>query len=374
MRAGLHCELHAAFQGRFGGQPRIYRAPGRVNLIGEHTDYNDGFVLPAAIEFSMWSASALRDDRKLLVHSENYSETCEFDLDDPEPPRRGHWSDYVLGVAVMLERWGMALRGVNLLLRSEVPIGAGLSSSAALEVAVALAIAPAPLEPTTLAKLCRRAENEFVGVQCGIMDQFIACHATAGNALLLDCRSLEYSFAPIPPGVKLVIANTMVRHALAGGEYNRRREECAEAAAFFKKSLRDVTIAELERASLPDVIFRRARHVITENARVIRAQAALDCGDLAEFGQLMYQSHRSLRDDYEVSCAELDTLVEIARALPGVYGSRMTGGGFGGCTISVVAEEHLDAFRAGIAAGYPKAEVYISNAADAAGPVEIMDL
>jgi galactokinase len=372
MRAGLHCEIQGAFQARFGGQPRIYRAPGRVNLIGEHTDYNDGFVMPAAIEFSMWSASAPRGDRKLIVHSENYSETCEFNLDDPEPRRRGHWSDYVLGVAVSLERSGIALPGANLLLRSDVPIGAGLSSSAALEVAVALALTPEPVHPTTLAKLCQRAENEFVGVQCGIMDQFVACHAKSGNALLLDCRSLEYSFAPIPPGVKLVIANSMVRHSLAGGEYNRRRAECAEAAAYLGKSLRDVTMPELERAALPETILRRARHVITENVRVTRAQAALDRGDLTEFGQLMYQSHRSLRDNYQVSCAELDTLVEIARGLPGVYGSRMTGGGFGGCTISLVAEEHVDTVRAAIVAGYPTGEVYVSEAASRA--VQIMDL
>jgi galactokinase len=374
MRAGLHYGLQAAFQVRFGGQPRIFRAPGRVNLIGEHTDYNDGFVMPAAIEFAAWSASTRRADRRLVVHSENYAETCEFDLDDPNPRPRGHWSDYVLGVAVILERSGIAWRGVNLLLRGEVPIGAGLSSSAALEVAVALALAPEPIEPKRLARLCQRAENEFVGVQCGIMDQFVACHARAGNALLLDCRSLEYSFAPIPRGVKLVIANTMVRHSLAAGEYNQRRAECAEAAALFGKSLRDVTMAELERASLPETIFRRARHVLTENARVIQAKAALDGGELAEFGQLMYESHRSLRDDYQVSCAELDTLLEIARGLPGVYGSRMTGGGFGGCTVSLVAESQVDAFRTAIKAGYLRAEVYVSSAGDAAGPVEVMNL
>ncbi len=371
MDAGLHHELREAFQARFGARPRIFRAPGRVNLIGEHTDYNDGFVMPAAIEFATWAAVAARNDRHLVVHSENYGETCEIDLDQPSP-RRGHWSDYVFGVARMLQWEGLKLRGANLLLRGEVPIGAGLSSSASLEVAVALALAPDPIEPVTLAKLCQRAENEFVGVRCGIMDQFIACHAKAGNALMLDCRSLEYRVAPLPAGVKMIIANSMVRHALAGGEYNRRRAECAEAAAYFGKSLREVSEEELEPAAgrLPEVILRRARHVITENARVISAQAALARADLPMFGETMYESHRSLRNDFEVSCPELDTLVEIARSVPGVYGSRMTGGGFGGCTISLVAEDRVDAFRSAIAAGYPRAEVYVSSAAGAASPAE----
>jgi len=374
MPAGLQDELQEAFQARFGERPRIFRAPGRVNLIGEHTDYNEGFVMPAAIAFATWAAIANREDRRLVVHSENYAETVEFDLDDPSIRARGHWSDYVVGVAITLERSGITLRGANLLIRGEVPIGAGLSSSASLEVAVAMALAPELVDATKLAKLCRGAENEFVGVQCGIMDQFIACHALAGNALMLDCRSLEYHYAPLPAGVKMVIANSMIRHELAGGEYNRRRAECAEAAAYFGKSLRDVTEAEIARAKLPEGILRRARHVVTENARVAEARAALERGDLLAFGTLMYESHRSLRDDYEVSCVELDVLVEIARGRAGVYGSRMTGGGFGGCTISLVADDRVDAFRAAIAAGYSRAEVYVSSATDAAGPVEIVNL
>ena len=246
---------------------------------------------------------------------------------------------------------------------------------------MALALAPEELDRVRLAKICQQAEHEFAGVQCGIMDQFVACHARAGDALLLDCRSLEYSFVPLPDGVKLVIANTMVRHALAGSGYNQRRAECAEAARYFGKSLRDVTLAELDRAKLVgteallrEPVFRRARHVVTENARVIDAQAALDRGDLLAFGKSMYNSHQSLRDDFEVSCSELDTLVGIARGVPGVHGSRMTGGGFGGCTVSLVAEDRVDAFRAAIAAGYPQAEVYVSSAAGAAGPIQIMDL
>jgi galactokinase len=345
----------------------MFRAPGRVNLIGEHTDYNDGFVMPAAIEFATYVEVTGRADRKLVAHSENYSETCEFDLDESDAQARGHWSDYVRGVAVTLERAGHRLNGANLRIRSDVPIGAGLSSSAALEVATALALLrDAPMERIALAQLCQRAENEFVGVRCGIMDQFSACHARAGQALLLDCRTLEYRFAALPPGVKLVIANTMVRHSLASGEYNRRRAECEEGAAYFGRSLRDVTMAELQRAGrgLSEVVFRRCRHVITENARAVAAASALGHADLRAFGRLMDQSHRSLRDDYEVSCAELDGLVESAAGLPGVYGSRMTGGGFGGCTVSLVQEEYVEAFRKAVGG---IAEVYVSGAAEGAG-------
>jgi galactokinase len=354
--------------------PRTFRAPGRVNLIGEHTDYNDGLVMPAAIELAAYVEVRPRADRRLAVHSENYSETVEFDLDDSEARARGHWSDYVRGVAVTLERAGFSVPGANLRIRSDVPMGAGLSSSAALEVAAALALLRAPIDRVRLAKLCQRAENEFVGVRCGVMDPFIACHARAGHALMLDCRTLEYHFAPMPAGVKLVIGNTMVRHSLAAGEYNRRRAECEEGAAYFGCSLRDVTTADLDRAAgkLPQTIYRRCRHVITENARVMAASAALEREDLQAFGKLMEQSHRSLRDDFEVSCVELDTMVEIAASAPGVYGSRMTGGGFGGCTISLVREEHVDAFRETLVRRYREAvgldaAVYVSRAAEGAG-------
>jgi galactokinase len=359
--------------------PRSFRAPGRVNLIGEHTDYNEGFVMPVAIELATCVEVSERANRRLVVDSENYRETREFDLDDPEPLARGHWSDYVRGVAVMLERAGRHIGGAALRVRSDVPIGAGLSSSAAIEVASALALlrgesVQSAAERTALARLCQRAENQFVGVRCGIMDQFIACHARAGHALMLDCRTLEYRFAALPRGVKLVIANTMVRHSLAGGEYNRRRAECERGAAFFGRPLRDVTLGELERdcRGLPDPVYKRCRHVIAENARVIAASAALERQDLQTFGDLMYRSHRSLRDDYEVSCAELDTMVEIAASAPGVYGSRMTGGGFGGCTISMVQEEHVEAFRETIVRRYREATgidaaVYVSGAAEGAG-------
>jgi len=346
-----------------------------VNLIGEHTDYNDGLVMPVAIEFATYVEVTDRQDRRLAVYSENYSDAPAFDLDDPDPKACGHWSDYVRGVAVALERSGRRVAGANLRIRSDVAMGAGLSSSAAIEVATALALlGDAQVDRTALAQLCQRAENEFVGVRCGIMDQFSACHARAGHALMLDCRTLDYRFAALPRGAKLVIANTMVRHSLAGGEYNRRRAECEEGAAYFGRSLRDVTTAELEREGrgLSETVYRRCRHVITENARVIAAAAALEQGDLPAFGELMYESHRSLREDYEVSCAELDTMVEIAASAPGVYGSRMTGGGFGGCAISLVQEEYVEAFRETMVRRYSEAvgreaAVYVTGAAEGAG-------
>lgn len=360
----------------------MFRAPGRVNLIGEHTDYNDGFVMPAAIEFSTWVAACGRPDRKLAIHSENFSESREFQLDDANPKPQGHWSDYVRGVAVVLERSGHRLCGANLLIRGEVPIGSGLSSSAAIEVATAfalLAVSGIALDRTEIAKLGQRAENEFVGMRCGIMDQFIACRAQAGHALMLDCRSLDFRRAPLPPGVRLVIGNTMVHHELAGGEYNRRRADCEAGVRHLARTLphvtalRDVTPADLEQhgRDLPETVYRRCRHVIAENARVEQAATALDQGDLERFGRLMADSHASLRDDYEVSCSELDTMVEIASQIPGVYGSRMTGGGFGGCTINLVREECVDEFRRAVARRYQEATgreplVYVSGAAAAA--------
>jgi galactokinase len=378
-------ELQHKFQERFGQRARIYRAPGRVNLIGEHTDYNDGFVMPAAIDFYTWAAIAARDDRKLAIYSEEFSEGVEFDLDEPSPHKAGHWSDYVRGVAVTLEQADYRLRGASLLIRSEVPIGSGLSSSAAIEVATGLAMldtAGHVIDRTELAKLCRRAENEFVGARVGIMDQFISCNGKAGHALMLDCRSLDFRLLPVPDEVRLVVCNTMVKHALASGEYNVRRAQCEEGVRHLARSLpnvralRDVTTDELERygSDLPEVIYRRCRHVITENARVIEAAAALERGDLADFGTLMYESHRSLRDDYEVSSAELDIMVELASRVEGVYGARMTGGGFGGCTINLVRGDSVADFKREVAPLYEEAtglhpEIYTCTAAEGAEQV-----
>jgi galactokinase len=366
----------------FGASPRIYQAPGRVNLIGEHTDYNDGFVMPAAVGFSTWAAAAPRRDRQLFVQSENFHEQAEFSLDQlPDRPSH-HWSDYVIGVAEMLEESGFRLPGANLLLEGNVPQGAGLSSSASLEVAVCFALLgllDVKMEPANIARLCQRAENEFVGARCGIMDQFISVHGKRDHALRLDCRSLEYALLPLPRDARLVISNTMVRHSVAHSEYNQRRAECeAGVKAIAKhlpsvKTLRDIKYPEFLAVSdeLPEVILRRCRHVISENERVLQAGRALESGDLEQFGALMRKSHESLRDDFQVSCPELDLMVELGSQIPGVYGARMTGGGFGGCTVNLVREDSVEAFVPKVAAAYEKAtgqkpEIYVCLAADGA--------
>ena len=374
----------------FGGAPRIYQAPGRVNLIGEHTDYNDGFVMPAAIGFDTQSAVASRPDRKLVVYSENYSEQVEFDLDHLPPAPAGHWSDYVVGVVRMLVQSGKKLGGANLLVDGNVPQGAGLSSSASIEVAVGYALldladqadTQANIDRTKLALLCQRAENEFVGARCGIMDQFVASHGKRGHALLLDCRSLEYRPLPLPDDAAFAICNTMVKHSIAKGRYNQRRSECEAGVRILSqhlpntRALRDVTPEHLESYGheLPETIMRRCRHVVNENARVLEAAAALECGDLHAFGKLMLESHRSLRDDFEVSCSELDLMVKLAEPMEGVYGTRMTGGGFGGCTIALVEAACVEAFKRTVQEGYErstgcKPEIYVCSAADGVGRV-----
>jgi len=369
-----------------GTSPQVYRAPGRVNLIGEHTDYNDGFVMPAAIEFYTWIAVAARDDRRLVVHSTNFPDSIEVDLETDEPSPRNHWTDYVVGVAVMLERAGHHLRGANLLVHGEVPIGAGLSSSAAIEVATGFAllgVSGLSMQRSDLAKLCQRAENEFVGARCGIMDQFISCCGRAGHALLLDCRTLDYRMLQLPEEVSLVICNTMVKHKIASGEYNARRAECEEGVLRLSRflpnvrALRDVSLSDLERyaGSLPETIYRRCRHVVAENQRVTNAARSLERGDLTEFGKLMRASHLSLRDDFQVSCAELDLMVDLAGKLDGVFGARMTGGGFGGCTINLVRTETVPEFQRKVASGYEKAtglvpQIIVTPAAAGAGEVQ----
>lgn len=375
-------DLLAKFAHRFGSSAALYRAPGRVNLIGEHTDYNDGFVLPAAIDFSCQVAIAPRDDRKLVVYSEAFDATVEADLDALPSRATHHWSDYPFGVATILEKSGYRLSGANLYIASDVPVGVGLSSSAAIDVSVGYAlldISKHPIDRTRLALLCQRAENEFVGAHVGIMDPFVSCHGRAGHALLLDCRSLEFRLVPLPPNVQLVICNSMVKHQLGASEYNTRRAECEEGVRRLSAALpgivalRDVTLAQLEqhRALLSEVIYRRCRHIITENARVHAAAAALGTGKISELSPLMAESHRSMRDDYEISCPELDIMVAIAARQPGVYGARMTGGGFGGCTINFVAAEHAAAFQQHIASEYQAAtglrpDIYICEASQGA--------
>jgi galactokinase len=353
-----------------------------VNLIGEHTDYNDGFVMPAAIDFYTWVGFAPREDRQLRVYSENMAEGAEFDLDASSLRPRRHWSDYIIGVALMLGQAGHPLCGANLYLSGDVPIGAGLSSSASIEVATGYALlrnSGLSVDPVALAKLCQKAENSIVGNRCGIMDQFISCCGHASQAMVLDCRSLDYRLLSLPPGVTMAICNSMVKHKHAGGEYNQRRAECEAGVRFlaldlpYVRALRDVTLADLARCrhDMSEPIFRRCRHVVSENARVVEVAGALENGDLAALGRLMAESHRSLRDDYEVSCAELDLLVDLAGQAKGVIGARMTGGGFGGCTINLVRTEHVEDFKRTVGAGYEQAtgrapEIYISAAAEGA--------
>jgi galactokinase len=363
---------------------RLFRAPGRVNLIGEHTDYNDGFVMPVALGFSTWAKVSPLENRTLQIYSENFDEEVEVKLDDRLTPR-GDWSDYPVGVAVEIEKAGHRLRGARLEIRGEVPIGSGLSSSAAVEVATAcalVAISDLQVDKRELARLCRQAENEFVGARVGIMDQFVSLFGEAQHALLLDCRSLEFRLLPLPDNVRLIICNTMVKHALASSAYNERREQCEAGVKHLAQflphiaALRDATIEELEkhRDGLSEVVYRRCRHVITENARVLAAADALERSDLPAFGRLMASSHQSLRDDYEVSSDELDLRVELAQKVEGVYGARMTGGGFGGCTINLVAEEHAEEFQQTVASEYErvtklKPEVYVCTAANGAEEV-----
>lgn len=381
--ANEFAEIQKFFRQQFRGVPRVYRAPGRVNLIGEHTDYNDGFVMPAAIDFYIWLAISPRVDHKIIVHSVNFSETVEIDLANEYPKPKKHWSDYVQGIVLMLKRANQPIRGADIVIRGDVPIGAGLSSSAAIEVSTGFAlldIAGLSIDRVELAKLCRCAENEFVGAQVGIMDQFISACGHRGKALMLDCRSLDFRLLPVPDVVSLVICNTMIRHELSKGEYNTRRQECSEAVRLLSsvlpgiRALRDVTPQDLQRHAglLPPVILQRVRHVVGEDARVQDAAAALQRLDFHKFGSLMNESHRSLRDDYQVSCRELDIAVELAADAPGVFGARMTGGGFGGCTINLVASESVQDFKRHVSQGYERKtgiapQIFVSSAAEGVG-------
>ena len=375
-------ELARQFAGLFGVCPTIFSAPGRVNLIGEHTDYNEGFVMPSAIGLCTRVAMSPRQDRHLFVQSEQFPGHFTFDLDNLPKGSTGAWCDYVLGVAVVLREAGHSLNGANLFVHGEIPIGAGLSSSAAIEVASALALISlngAALPIVEVAKLCQRSENTFIGARVGIMDQFVSCLGKAGHALLLDCRTLEFEFVPIPDRVRMVICNTMIKHEHASGEYNRRREECEEGVRILAKwyphirALRDVSADQLAQRTkdLPENIFKRCRHVVEENDRVREGARCLQGGDLIGFGELMRESHRSLRDLYEVSCRELDIMVELAEGLPGYFGGRMTGGGFGGCTLNLVEATDAQLFADQISGRYQRAvgvepTVYICSAADGA--------
>ncbi len=371
--------LHVA---RFGAEPEIFAAPGRVNIIGEHTDYAEGFVMPAAIDFATLAGVSPREDGKVVIYSKNFDEEREFNSKALPAAASHHWSDYPLGVLWILAGEGYTIPAFSLSIWSDVPLGSGLSSSAAIEVATAIAVLSligAEIPGPRLARLCQRSENEFVGSACGIMDQFISANGKKDHALLLDCRDLSYKLAPIPADVAMVIANTMVKHAVTGGEYTSRRAQVEEAAAVIGrhrpgvKFLRDATLEDLERWSSemsPEAV-KRARHVISENERTVEAADALLKDDRKKLGKLMAEAHWSYSRDFEASCEEADAMVELAQDLPGLIGARLTGGGFGGCTVNLVEADHAQEFAAELGRRYETRigippQIHICHASDGA--------
>jgi galactokinase len=348
---------------RFHAEPAIFVGPGRVNLIGEHTDYAEGFVMPAAINFATLAGISPRTDGKIAIYSENYGEEKMFDAAALPKKRSKHWSDYPMGVVSILAGEGHKIPGFSLSIWSDVPLASGLSSSAALEVATALALLSligASYPGPVLARLCQRAENEYVGANCGIMDQFISMNGKENHALLLDCRDLSFKLAPIPDHVALVIANTMVKHSVAGGDYPTRRRESEAACAVIASHrpgvpfLRDATLEDLEKwgHEMEPKSLMRARHVISENLRTVAACEALLKGDMKELGRLMAEAHRSYSQDFEGSCVEADAMVALAQDLPGLIGARLTGGGFGGCTVNLVEQSEAAAFAEALGERY----------------------
>ena len=371
------------FVTQLGREPALVaRGPGRVNLIGEHTDYNDGFVLPVAIDRAAYVAAAARDDRLLRVWATHYQQETTLDLDNVDPGSAHEWAIYVLGMAALIEREGHRLRGADMLIDGDVPGGAGLSSSAALENAVGAALTALsrlPIAPLRLAQLGQLTENQFAGVNSGIMDQMISALGQASHALLIDCRSYEYRPIPMPSNVRIVVCDSKVSRELAASAYNERRAQCEEAVRLLQpvlpgiKALRDVAPEQLAAHEhlLPPLILRRARHVVGENVRTLEGADRLEAGDLARFGVLMNESHRSLRDDYEVSSPQLDALVSAAQGVPGVYGSRLTGAGFGGCTVSLVEPDAVETFTRTVTSAYERdcgrtPDVYVCTASDGA--------
>jgi len=366
-----------------------FSAPGRVNLIGEHTDYNEGFVLPMAIEKKIIMLGQLRNDRLVQVFDLVYKNKRKFSLDALTPLKKDTWANYLMGVMDEIQKAGYPLQGANLIFTSNIPQRVGLSSSAALEVVTALTMAKLnslKIKPVEMAHLCRRAENNFVGVSCGIMDQYVSCLGQKYYALFIDCRSNDYELVPFKNhNYQVVICNSKVQRGLVDSEYNKRREECKIAAEFFNhklnrgvRALRDVTLDEYKKyqSQLPEVIARRTRHIILENYRVQSGVQALRMGNYFAFGQLMIESHQSLKDDYEVSCAELDLLVDLALKQEGVLGARMTGAGFGGCTVNLLRREYIDAFEKTIKQGYKKITgitpvIYVTPPAEGAKILEL---
>ncbi len=348
----------AEFVRIYGEQPtHIVRAPGRVNIIGEHTDYNDGFVLPMTIDRAAWIALRPRDDRQVSVYSTFYEQSITFSLDDFETAKDG-WIEYLRGVAWVLTEQGYSLKGWDGVLASDVPGGAGLSSSAAIEMATARAFnvtSGFDWSAPVMAKIGQAAENNWVGAKTGIMDQMISAAGKADHALLIDCRSLDTQLFPLPPGTVIVVLDTSTRRGLVDSLYNERRESCEKAAHFFAvKALRDVTIEEFDdkASQLDAIIRRRARHVITENTRTLAAAEAMKRGDAAALGKLMDESHVSMRDDFEISSDALNAIVDAARREPGCFGARMTGGGFAGCAVALVKVDEAEHFATAVAGTY----------------------
>jgi galactokinase len=362
----------------FGLTPRIFAAPGRVNIIGEHTDYADGFVLPAAIDFATFAAISPRSDGTIVIRSENYNEQVTYAADYLPHRGMGHWSDYPLGVLAVLSQESVEIPAFSLTLNGDVPVGAGLSSSAAVEVATmaaVLSLTDTKIPLPRMAQLCQEAENGYVGASTGIMDQFIACCGAVDHALLLDCRSLGFRLVPVSAELSLVISNTMVKHSHAGGEYNTRRAEVEEGTVILRRhrpeirKLRDATMEELAKwgGEMPGGVLKRTRHVITENARTIAAAAAFESGDLTTLGRLMREAHASYCDDFEGSCREADVMVELASKDASCIGARLTGGGFGGCTINLVRAGSARQFSRNLRQGYKEAtgidaDIYLCRA------------
>ena len=370
-----------SFQRAYGKAPRIFSAPGRVNLIGEHTDYNEGFVLPVAIDRRTYVAAATNGSDTVQAQSFDLNEAAAFALREPNTSLSTRWLGYIAGVAFELEKGGVRLSGADIAISSDVPIGAGLSSSAALEISAGmafLALNGARLDATSLALAAQKAEHTYVGTRCGIMDQLTVSVAQKSHALLIDCRSLEVKHIDLNlPQAMIVICNTNLKHELASSAYNQRRHECEAAVEMLRKylptvrALRDVNVDDLKKHgdTLPDVLYRRARHVVTENARTLEAAIALKDGDANTMGKLMAASHVSLRDDYEVSSVELDLMVDLAGKCEAVFGARMTGGGFGGCTVNLVRRDEVEAFGNFITTEYRartgiQPDIYAVNADD----------
>ena len=382
-------ELAALHLSTYNAEPAVYSAPGRVNLIGEHTDYSGGFVMPAAIDFSTLIAISPRTDGRFLAHSVNFNEHVDRAIDELLAARAKSWTDYPAGVLWALREKGIDVSsGFSLTIVGDVPLGAGLSSSASVEVCTAFAVlgtlgTEMPL--SEIALLCQRAENAFVGANVGIMDQFVICCGQQDNAVMIDTRFLTYTLAPIPADVRIVICNSMVKHTLAdGGGYNTRRAEMEAGLHILQQhrpeivALRDATMDDLNRwgSEMKPESLRRCRHVITEDDRVLAAVEAFKAHDLARFGQLMYAAQLSFRDDFEASCPEIDILIDLANQQSGCFGARLTGGGFGGCTVNLVAAESAAAFVESMRAGYLAAtgitaEIYTSRASAGAHAVQL---